>query len=611
MLSWLRNNAKIFLIAIIVIFVVMIFVDWGRGRVSAAQASRFIIARINGRNLLPDQYDAARSYVYSSLENQMQASGDPAPENQLALMYNEINEMSFNRMIDEELEEEYLKSLDWPKAGIEHADAILLSQMRLSGIPDPEQYLKQYRNDPNYTMTLYQLVMQANSRRFQSAISIENMASREETEFMLLENFTPITARYISFREMPDIPNENAMEQFYYDNMDLFTDPPNCTLKYVTILVQTSPQDEERSLGFVDSLALSGTAIPDSIVMTRSQFLAFAGWNMELEPGEFSEPFTGASFSNTGFPMVHSVRLLSISEAVDDSSDGAEDTLAILHWEVPILPGYQTMRNTFWAVEEAMDDLLAQASPRSDSLVIADWGDLYIDENTISGYEIPAALKAFALDSIWADSTGPVFYLPSFRGSYPAFMVARRLQFSTGGLLSLEEADFSGRLLLSTYTEIERELSITAALAAREYILHTGISLGMYAAEESLEIESTPEFTVFSIRHAALTDPYGYMGITSSREFADAALVFPELEIIGPFVSGSTAYLVEITSRLAPELPEDRAMLAPISLSSQQVHGSRAILETIEELRAHSEIEDLREEYYALIDSLRAAQPQQ
>lgn len=610
MLSWLRNNAKIFLIAIIVIFVIMIFVDWGRGRSSAAQASRFIIARINGRNLLPDQYDAARSFIYSSLENQMQASGDPAPENQLALMYNEINEMSFQRMIDEELEEEYLNSLDWPRAGIEHADAILLSQMRLSGIPDPEQYLKQYRNDPNYTMTLYQLIMQANSRRFQSAISMENMASREETDFMLLENYTRITARYISFKEYPDIPDGITLEQFYYDNCDLFTDPPNCTLKYVTVLVQTSPQDEERSLGFVDSLALSGTAVPDSIFLTRSQFLAFAGWNMELEPGEFSEPFTGASISNAGFPMVHSVRLLSISEA-DDSSDGAEDTLAILHWEVPILPGYQTLRNTFWAVEEAMDDLLAEAIPWSDSLVIGDWGDLYIDENTLVGYEIPAALKAFALDSIWADSTGPVFYLPSFRGSYPAFMVARRLQYSSGGLLSFTEADFSGRLLVSAYTDIQRESSITAALAAREYIMHTGISLGMYAAEESLEIESTPEFTVFSIRHAALTDPDGYTGITSSSEFADAALVSPELEIIGPFVSGGTAYLVEITSRQTPELPEDQAMLAPVYLSSQQVHGSRAVLETIEELRAHSEIEDLREEYYALIDSLRAAQPQQ
>jgi len=379
----------------------------------------------------------------------------------------------------------------------------------------------------------------------------------------------------------------------------------------VTVLVQTSPQDEERSLGFVDSLALSGTAIPDSIVMTRSQFLAFAGWNMELEPGEFSEPFTGTSISNAGFPMVHSVKLLSISEAVDDLSDGAEDTLAILHWEVPILPGYQTLRNTFWAVEEEMDDLLAEVSPWSDSLVVVGYGDLYIDENTIIGYEIPAALKAFALDSVWADSTGPVFYLSSFRGSYPAFMVARKLQYSAGGLLSYEEADLSGRLLLSAYSDIQRELSITAALAAREYIMHTGISLGMYAAEESLEIESTPEFTVFSIRNAALTDPDGYMGITSSREFADAALVSPELEIIGPFVSGSTAYLVEITSRQAPELPEDRAMLAPIYLSSQQVHGSRAALETIEELRARSEIVDLREEYYALIDSLRAVQPQQ
>ncbi len=610
MLSWLRNNAKIFLIAIIVIFVVMIFVDWGRGRASAARSAMFVIARINGENILPEQYDAARSQVYSMLENEMQSSGDPAPENQLTTMYNEINEMAYQRMINRQLEADYLESVDWPAAGVNQADALLLNQLRLSGIPDPAQYLDRYRNDPNYNMMLYQLLVQANSRRFPSAVSIENMVSREEVEFELIQKYAPITARYIAFRTTPEVPGEEELVLFYNSNTHLFTDPPNARIRYVTLLVEPSTEDEQRVLMVVDSLALSGTVMPDSITMTREQFLAFTGWNMDLEPGEYSEPFRGSSLSIPGFPAGHSVKLVSIVPVSLEGAPAVDDTLMVLHWEVPVFPGYQTVRNTFWDVEEAIDTLLAESIPWHDSLIVADWGELYIDENTITGYDVPPALKAFALDSIWTDATGPVFYIPNFRGGYPALMVARKLSSSPGGLVSLEEVQNSGRLLIAAYSELQSEASAIAALAARDKIFNTGVSLSMYAASESLTVQTTPEFTAASIRETVLEDPQGYLGILSNPEFADAALIAPELELIGPFVSGGTAYLVEISTRHSPQLPEDPVFLAPAYLSAQQIHGMTALEQLVEELRSHSQIEDLREQYYATLDSLRAAQPE-
>jgi hypothetical protein len=609
MLSWFRTNAKIFLIAVVVIFVVMIFVNWGRGMSSSAARSRFVVARIDGKDMLPDNYDAARSQVYSMLETEMTNSGDPSPTNELTLMFNEINRMAFDRMVDSELREKWLRSMDWPMPGPDAADAMLLDQLRLAGIPEPEEYLERYRNDPNYNMMLYQLFTQAVSRRFPAAVSLLNMTSSEEVEFQLLQKYAPITARYIAFRAMPEVPTDSELADFYYMHKDLFAVPPGATVRYVTVLVQPSDADEEWSRMMVDSLALSGTAQPDSIIMTREQLQAFAGREMDLEPGDYSMPFAAASLSNPGFPAAHSVKLVSLSPSSGGDADAGNDTLALLHWEIPVFPGYDTVRNTFWDVEEAMDSLLAESIPWSDSLLIADWGEFYIDSTTATGYQIPPTLKAFALDSIWADETGPVFYIPSFGGGYPALMVARKLDSSAGGQMTLEEARLSGRLFEEAYTRRQAEASLLQAAGALTVMTNTGVSLGMYAASESLTIESTPEFTASAVRANTPADGEGLYGILSCEGFADAALLAPQLQPIGPFVSGGTAYLAEISTRMPPQLPDDPVLMAPAYLSTEQTNGTAARDLMTRELRDNAEIVDLRDQYYATIDSLRAAQP--
>jgi hypothetical protein len=358
----------------------------------------------------------------------------------------------------------------------------------------------------------------------------------------------------------------------------------------------------------VDSLALSGTAQPDSITMTRDQFQAFTGRDMDLGPGDYSMPFTAVSLSNPGFPAAHSVKLVSLYPSSGGEADAGNDTLALLHWEVPVFPGYDTVRNTFWDVEEAMDSLLAESIPWSDSLLIADWGEFYIDSTTDTGYQIPPTLKAFALDSIWVDETGPVFYIPSFGGGYPALMVARKLDSSPGGQMTLEEARLSGRLFEEAYTHLQAEASLLQAAEALTVMTNTGVSLGMYAASESLTIETTPEFTAAAARSNATGEGEGLYGLLSCEGFADAALLAPQLQPIGPFVSGGTAYLVEISSRTPPQLPDDPLLIAPAYLGTEQISGIAAMDLMTRELRENAEIVDLRDRYYDTIDSLRAAQ---
>ena len=109
MLTWFRNNAKIFLIAIVVIFVAMIFLEWGRGGIQNVEADKLFVATVNGTGLQPTSYDYVRDEVYNGLKLQMQRMGDPDPENQLALMYNEINNTAFEILVDRTLQDEYLK----------------------------------------------------------------------------------------------------------------------------------------------------------------------------------------------------------------------------------------------------------------------------------------------------------------------------------------------------------------------------------------------------------------------------------------------------------------------------------------------------------------------
>ena len=82
MLTWFRNNAKIFLIAIVVIFVGMIFLQWGRGGVQSVEAAKLMVGTVNGEGLQPTSFDYVRDEVYNGMKSQMERMGDPDPENQ-------------------------------------------------------------------------------------------------------------------------------------------------------------------------------------------------------------------------------------------------------------------------------------------------------------------------------------------------------------------------------------------------------------------------------------------------------------------------------------------------------------------------------------------------
>ena len=55
MLTWLRDNAKIFLIATIVIFVALIFLRWGMGQGGGEPRNPYQrpVAMVNGPEILP------------------------------------------------------------------------------------------------------------------------------------------------------------------------------------------------------------------------------------------------------------------------------------------------------------------------------------------------------------------------------------------------------------------------------------------------------------------------------------------------------------------------------------------------------------------------------
>ena len=53
MLTWFRNNAKIFLIVIVVIFVGMIFLNWGRGGLQSVEIDKLTVGSVNETGLQP------------------------------------------------------------------------------------------------------------------------------------------------------------------------------------------------------------------------------------------------------------------------------------------------------------------------------------------------------------------------------------------------------------------------------------------------------------------------------------------------------------------------------------------------------------------------------
>ncbi len=605
MLTWFRNNAKIFLIAVVVIFVGMIFFQWGLGGVQNIEVDKLVVGTVNGTGLQPASYDAVRDEVYNNMKSQMQQMGDPDPENHLALMFNDINNSAFDILVDRTLQNEYLKQLGWEPVKPSIAQALLKTQLQIFGIEDPDGYMKEYENDPNYRSTLYQLIAQADRAMFGAAVSLENIISANEVEFLLQDAMTSVSARYIPFNSSPEIPSQDELEEFYNANTDLFVSSPGATIRYATFSIQPTQEDIEATLAMVDSLALSGTGMPDTFSVTRAQLAGFSGWNIDLSTGDLSEPFLAASMNQTSMMAGHSVELLSVNSTVEDTTEGS-DTLTLVHWEIPLFPGYRTVREAFWDLEENAESILVTESPVYDQQSLVDYGEIAISIETTPSATVPQALISFATDSIWTDTIGPVFYVPSLTTGYPALMVARKLEEIQGGQLSLQEALDSNAILLELYTQRQQDESFAMASSALSGIESSGLSLDEWAAAESLEIYDTQQFNPVSVRQWAGSEQSAYRGLLGCKDFADVSLLADEFTVQGPFSNNGVTYLAEIISRTDAQIPENRSQLAGFYLSVQNSHNQVFFGRLMASLRSNADIQDQRGQYYNTMDSLRA-----
>ncbi|MBN1435310.1 peptidyl-prolyl cis-trans isomerase [Candidatus Fermentibacterales bacterium] len=606
MLSWLRDNAKIFLTIVVVTFVLLIFVDWGTGRDGSGADATNVVARVGDAELTPEQYQQHYMDIRNRLTGAMQMSGDPSPEGEIAALHDEIEQAAFDEMVNAQLRRDFLSHHGWPALGVEEAEAMFLQQLRLAGVEDPRAMLEAYREDPRYSQLLYQAWEQATSIMFPAHVRLGALASMDELQYHMDESYAVLTARFLLFTGEIRIPSDEELDQFYHDHPDLFTDPPTATVRYVTVGVVPSETDTERARATVDSLVLSG-ALPDTILLTREQLDTFAPGVFEgnIEAGDMSPLFRSPSLVYApGLSAWHAVRIVSGASS-SNPSDPSLDTLRIAHWEAPVYPGQRSIMDTAWEVEMEAESLLSQQLPWSDSLQVLDWGELDVDSATELG-GMPRPLKVFALDTLWTDDMGPLMYVPSYAGSYPAFVVARRLEYSGGGLLTLEQAKQDGRLLLTASSHIQKQTSMAEAERALAEMRESGVTLGSYAAGESLGLQSTPEFTVASVRQAAFGDPRAYGGLLSSPDFADVALVAPPLEVLGPFRVGNNAILAEITTRTSPPMPSDPMLLAPLYLTVQSQTGVSAVWAQLEMLRESEGVEDLRQQFYDAVAASRA-----
>lgn len=607
MLTWFRDNAKIFLIVIIVTFVILIFVDWGTGRYRNNSAGLSAIARMDGKDIPPEEYDASISSVYSRIEGQMRAVGHPNPESELSVMYGMIQDAAFDEMIDNRLREGYLRSIGWDMPDEFAGEAYIKAVFEMMGSTDVETSWRQFTETPGFREQFYQNMLQMRSAMFPAAGRMQNIASRAELAYRIAASYMPVTARFVAFQSSPPIPDDQQLRSFYDSHPELFTYPPNARVRYAVVAIQPDPADVAAAAAAVDSLAMSQTS-PDTIVLTRANMLAFASVESLPPVGTLSDNFIGQSMRGSGIPASHRVLVLSVSPFAGGSETGSpEDTVRVLHWEYPVLPGRDALYSTVQDVEDGMEALLAGGIPWSDSLMVLDWGELYVEENGSLPDGIPVSMSAFALDTAWVDSIGPILFSTSYRGGYPALIVARRLERTLESrLVPYEEVAASGELLMTAYSSIAAESSMAMATRALDEMRATGASLGVYAEAESLLIGTTPEFTAADIRAASDMDPESYGGLLANREFALAALTAPILTPIGPFKTGGTAMIAEITMRTELPMPADPAVLAPMYLSVEAEHGSNSVGALIEKLRSISSIEDLRDDFEQALRESRA-----
>ncbi len=607
MLTWFRDNAKIFLIVIIVTFVVLVFIDWGTGRMGRGGGTLGAVAVVDGREVPPEEYDASLSAVYSRLYEQMSYQGNPSPEAELSVMSSRIREAAFEEMISGRLRAAYLSDIGWGAPDRRAADAYLKSIFGMMGAEDPEEAFRQFMQSPGYMVQYNQNYDQMRAMMFPAAGRMQNMASRDELAWSIASGYAPVTARIVVFRAMPEVPGEEALRSFYDSHAGLFEYVPYCRLRYAVVEIGPDSADIADAFWTVDSMVAAGSP-PDTVVMTRQNLAAFAVIDSVPGPGGAAGPFTGHSLRGGTIPSAHIMSIAGIDPVA--GGPAGDDTVTALHWETPVLPGRNALYRTMQGVEDSMADLLSQSIPWSDSLVVTDWGELLVEQDSPLPEGVPASMAAFALDTTWVDSIGPLFFSPSYQGGYPALILAKRIERSLeGGMMDYETALASGRLLMTAYTSMASDSSFAMAARAVGRMRSEGLSLGLYAEAESLAVTATPEFYIAGVLASAVDDPEAYGGILSSREFAEAAQIAPLLTPIGPFRTGGTAVVAEITGRTELPMPSDPAVVSPLYLMVQSEHGVSAVRSLLGILREEASVEDRRAEFEEAVRNMRSSTP--
>ena len=619
MLTWLRDNAKIFLIATIVIFVALIFLRWGMGEGDNTPKNPYQrpIATVDGKDILPDEYQQALQSWSQQYRSMLEQSGNPDPESMMLLMSAQISEEAFQGLIDQKLQGLYMKENNWQDFTVGQAEELLIAQIGMQNLGEmtAREYLDMIKSEQPgvYQQYLYQTYMSASTLRFPLASGMVSMASLAEVDYLILDTRGQITARYIVINTTPPLPEEEYLREFYETRPNFFTRSAGSLLRYITVQVLPDESDLEFTLNRIDSLVYAAPG--QQIVATRSQIAEVFGDSIRMETGERTEPFLSMYSAN---PSIQSYRVLlldslhesTISFALD-SAAVQDDTLFFQSWEIPLLPQYSTVRRIMWDLELGMEDMLADPIPAvPDSLFIVDFGEMLVEENTPLSGNVSEELVAFASDTLWIDELGPVFFSPSYLGGYPAFTMVRRLEYFPPDTTMYEEALDSGLLFEAAMYTIRRETAGVEAQEIMDDIRSSGVSLASYASAESLQVHSIPSFTAAQIRLNARMDPDAASGILYSAEFAEAALIAPEFQIIGPFMTGTSCVIAEILSRQVST--EDQNMQALTYISAQYGHEMLGSEYIIRNLRETSDIHDLREEWSEYLevveDSLAAEQ---
>ncbi len=619
MLTWLRDNAKIFLIATIVIFVALIFLRWGMGEGDNTPRNPYQrpIATVDGKDILPDEYQQALQSWSQQYRSMLEQSGNPDPESMMLLMSAQISEEAFQGLIDQKLQGIYMKKHNWLDFTAEQAEELLIAQIGMQNLGEmtAREYLDMIKSEQPgvYQQYLYQTYMSASALRFPLASGMVSMASLEEVDYLILDTRGQITARYIVINAAPPLPDEEYLMEIYETRSEFFSKPAGSLLRYITVQVLPVDSDLEFTMNRIDSLVYSTPG--ERIIATRSQIAGVFGDSIRIETGERTEPFLSVFSGNPSIRSYHVLLLDSLHESTVtfalDSAAVQDDTLFLQSWEIPILPQYSTVRRIMWDLELGMEDMLAERIPAvPDSLVIVDFGEMLVEENTPLSGVISEELIAFASDTLWRDEMGPVFFNPSYMGGYPAFTMVRRLEFFPPDTTIYEEALDSGLLFETAMYTLRREAAGGKAQEIIDDIHSSGINLAAYASIESLQVHSLPSFTAAQIRLNARMDPEAAGGILYSGEFAEAALIAPEFQVIGPFMTGTSCVIAEILSRQVSA--EDQNMQVLTYISAQYGHEMLGSQYIIRNLRETSNIHDLREEWSEYLeiveDSLAAEQ---